>query len=164
MGGGGVARGYLGRPELTAERFVPDPWSGVPGARVYRSGDLGARLGDGDVEYLGRLDHQVKIRGFRIELGEIEAALSNHPDVLQAVVVARGDDPGDLRLIAYVVTRSGAELSGWRDYLRERLPEAMVPASLVYLGSLPLTDNGKVDRRALPDPEVVGAPERRVYE
>ncbi|HVR99166.1 MAG TPA: amino acid adenylation domain-containing protein, partial [Thermoanaerobaculia bacterium] len=144
VGGAGLARGYLGRPELTAERFVPDP-SGE-GARLYRSGDLGRYLSNGDVEYLGRLDHQVKIRGFRIELGEIEAALSAHPGVRQAVVLAR-----ESRLVAYVV--GDVPAADLRQSLRDRLPDYMVPAAFVTLAALPLTPNGKVDRKALPAPE-----------
>ncbi len=163
VGGAGLARGYLGRPELTAERFVPAP----SGARLYRSGDLGRYLPDGDVEYLGRLDHQVKIRGFRIELGEIEAALTGLPGVRQAVVVVRSDrsdgsdgsvgSPGDQRLVAYVAgDATAAEL---REALRERLPDYMVPAAFVTLEALPLTVNGKVDRKALPAPEQPAARE-----
>jgi amino acid adenylation domain-containing protein len=146
VGGAGLARGYLGRPELTAERFVPDPSGARPGARLYRSGDLGRFLPDGDMEYLGRLDHQVKIRGFRIELGEIEAALLAHPGVTEAAVLALED-----RLAAFVVTPgSGPELaSELRVFLRGRLPDYMVPAAFAVLAALPLTPNGKVDRRAL---------------
>jgi len=145
VGGAGLARGYLGRPDLTAERFVPDPAGGRPGARLYRSGDLGRFLPNGEVEYLGRLDHQVKIRGFRIELGEIEAALAALAGVRQAVVVVR-DDAGDRRLVAYVVGDVSAE--ALRQSLRERLPDSMVPAAFVMLDALPLTANGKVDRKA----------------
>ncbi|HKH43314.1 MAG TPA: amino acid adenylation domain-containing protein, partial [Thermoanaerobaculia bacterium] len=151
VGGAGLARGYLGRPELTAERFAPDPAGGRPGARLYRSGDLGRFLPNGDVEYLGRLDNQVKIRGFRIELGEIEAALSALPGVRQAVVLAREDRPGDRRLAAYVV--GSAVVEDLRGALREQLPEHMVPAAFVVLDDFPLTVNGKVDRKALPVPE-----------
>ncbi|HEX4499474.1 MAG TPA: condensation domain-containing protein, partial [Thermoanaerobaculia bacterium] len=149
VGGAGLARGYLGRPELTAERFVPDPVSGQPGARLYRSGDLGRFLPNGDVEYLGRLDHQVKIRGFRIELGEIEAALTL-AGARQAVAVVR-EDSNDRRLVAYVTGDVTGE--ALRQSLRERLPDYMVPAAFVVLDSLPLTSNGKVDRKALPAPE-----------
>jgi amino acid adenylation domain-containing protein len=154
LGGAGLARGYHGRPALTAERFVPHPFSAEPGARLYRTGDLARYLPDGRIEFLGRLDHQVKISGFRIELGEIEAALRQHPSVREAVVVAPGGDAARKRLIAYVVasgegTAAGAEL---REYLKERLPEYMIPAQFVALAELPLTPNGKVDRAALPEP------------
>ncbi len=147
LGGTGLARGYLGRPDLTAERFVPDPEADSPGERLYRTGDLGRALPDGRIEYLGRLDHQVKVRGFRIELGEIEVALASHPEVREAAVVARDDGPGGKRLVAYFVGKpSGAEL---RAFLRSRLPAHMVPALFVELPSLPLTLNRKVDRQAL---------------
>jgi amino acid adenylation domain-containing protein len=159
VGGAGVARGYLGRPALTAERFVPDPFAGTPGARLYRSGDLARRRPDGDLEYLGRIDHQVKIRGFRIELGEIEAALLTHPELLEAVVMARQDATGDKRLVAYFTYRgtSVPELGELRAHLRASLPEYMVPAAFVALQRMPLTPSGKIDRRALPDPEDVRA-------
>jgi amino acid adenylation domain-containing protein len=160
VGGAGVARGYLGRPALTADRFVPDPFQyrtdRSDGARLYRSGDLARRRPDGDLEYLGRIDHQVKIRGFRIELGEIEAVLLSHPQVLEAVVMARPDPAGDKRLVAWLVPRGAAPAAGdLRTYLRGTLPEYMVPAAFVQLPRLPLTPSGKVDRRALPDPEDV---------
>nr|QEO74123.1 AMP-dependent synthetase and ligase [uncultured bacterium] len=154
LAGGGLARGYLGRPELTAERFVPDPFSD-PGARMYRTGDLVRLRPDGELEYLGRLDHQVKVRGFRIELGEVEAALARQPGVEAAVVMAREDRAGDKRLVAYVVLRDGATASAedLRQALRQSLPEPMVPSALVFLDAFPLTAHGKVDRRALPRPE-----------
>jgi acyl-CoA synthetase (AMP-forming)/AMP-acid ligase II len=154
VGGEGVALGYLGRPELTAERFVPDPF-GPPGARLYRSGDLARRLPDGDLEYLGRIDHQVKIRGFRIELGEIEAVLSRHPALSQVVVVVREDAPGNPQLVAYHVPAEGQTVSAadLRAALKAELPEYMVPSAFVPLSSLPLTANGKVDRKALPAPD-----------
>jgi len=156
VGGVGVARGYLGRPALTAERFIADPFSDEPGARLYKSGDLARRRPDGSLEYVGRSDHQVKVRGFRIELGEIEAALLKHPAVREAVVVPREYGADDRRLVAYVVGRGGdapaaTELRRW---LKPRLPEYMVPSAFVPLGGLPLTHHGKVDREALPAPEV----------
>jgi amino acid adenylation domain-containing protein len=152
IGGVQVARGYLSRPELTAEKFIPDPFSTTPGARLYKTGDL-ARYGpDGTIEFLGRLDHQVKLRGFRIELGEIEAMLGQHPAVRETVVTVREDSPGDKRLVAYIVPHRGCNpsTSALQHFLRERLPAYMVPAVLVPLQAMPLTPNGKVDRRALP--------------
>jgi amino acid adenylation domain-containing protein len=155
VGGSGLARGYLGRPDLTAERFVPDPWTGEPGARLYRTGDLVRLLPGGDLEFLGRTDDQVKIRGFRVELREVEAALGRHPGVAAAVVTAREDAPGDRRLAGYVVPQNGGvpEVSALRAFLAESLPDYMVPAAFVVLDALPLTPSGKVDRRALPAPD-----------
>jgi len=154
LGGAGVARGYLGRPELTAERFLPDPFAGG-GARMYRTGDAGRLRSDGALEYLGRLDQQVKIRGHRIEPGEVEAVLLEHPGVLAVAVVAREDRPGDGRLIAYYQPRRDPEPSRveLRELCRRKLPDYMVPAHLVDLDAFPLTPNGKVDRKALPVPD-----------
>ncbi|MFJ6499478.1 amino acid adenylation domain-containing protein [Streptomyces virginiae] len=158
VGGSGVARGYLGRPSLTAERFLPDPDATVPGARRYRSGDSARRGADGDHEYLGRLDHQVKVRGYRIELGEIENALTRHPDVRDCVVIVDEDSVGEPRLVAYWVP-GGAERADstteLREHLGRTLPAYMLPNVFVALDRLPLTLNGKVDRRALPAPEAV---------
>lgn len=154
IGGDGVARGYLGRPGLTAEKFLPDPHSAAPGARFYRTGDRARFLPDGNLEFLGRFDHQVKIRGYRIELGEVEAALLRHPAVAEAVVAAREDEPGRRRLVAYTVL-TGSDWPGAADligFLRESLPEYMVPATVLFLDQLPLSNGGKVDRRLLPAP------------
>jgi amino acid adenylation domain-containing protein len=157
VGGAGVSRGYLRRPELTSERFVTDPFADRPGALMYRSGDLARFVESGDIEYLGRGDMQVKIRGFRIELGEIEATLAEHPAVQQAVVMARSDGPGDKKLVAYCVYRANCTPSELRDFLKARLPEHMIPYAYVALDALPLTVNGKIDRAALPAP-IVTAP------
>jgi len=152
ISGDGLARGYLNRPELTAEKFIPNPFSGDPKSRLYRTGDLARYLPDGNIEFLGRIDEQVKIRGYRIELGEIETALSQHPVVRRSVVMVREDSPGNKRLVAYVVLSQDqvSTASELRSFLREKLPEYMVPSGFVFLESLPLTPNGKVDRRALP--------------
>ncbi len=154
VGGAGVSRGYLNRPELSEERFIPHPFASGP-ARLYRTGDLARFLPNGDIEYLGRMDHQVKIRGFRIELGEIENALAQHPAVQEEIVLVREDEPGHKRLVAYLVFKAGQAdaLQQMRDYLLQKLPEYMVPAAFVVLPSLPLTPNGKTDRRALPAPD-----------
>jgi acyl-CoA synthetase (AMP-forming)/AMP-acid ligase II/acyl carrier protein len=151
VGGDGLARGYLNRPELTAERFLANPFQ--PGTRLYRTGDRARWLPHHDLEYLGRLDQQVKIRGFRIELGEIEAMLARHPAVRDVVVVAR-DDVGDRQLVAYLVPKTpGTKLGDLRAYLEPHLPDYMIPSAFVQLDRLPLTENGKLDRRALPAPE-----------
>jgi amino acid adenylation domain-containing protein/non-ribosomal peptide synthase protein (TIGR01720 family) len=154
VGGAGLARGYLRRPELTEQRFVPDHLTGRPGSRLYRTGDLARFLPGRDIEYLGRIDDQVKIRGFRIELGEIESVLCQYPAVREAVVVAREDVPGSKRLVGYLVASQPApEVSALREHLKKKLPEYMVPAVFVFLEKLPLTNNGKVDQKALPEPE-----------
>ena len=155
IGGVALARGYINRPDVTAEKFIPDPFSTEPGARLYKTGDQSRYLPDGNIEYLGRMDHQVKIRGFRVELGEVEAVLGQHPAVRESVVMAREDTPGNRRLVAYVIADVQEEnvTSQLRTYLREQLPEYMVPSAFVLLDEFPLTANGKVDRRALPAPD-----------
>nr|WP_275900411.1 non-ribosomal peptide synthetase [Pyxidicoccus trucidator] len=155
LGGAGLARGYVDRPELTAERFVPDPFSQEPGARLYRTGDRVRWLAEGALQYLGRIDQQVKVRGFRIELGEVEAVLRQQPEVRDAVVLAREDGAGDRRLVAWLVARPGAtpDKTELRRFVKERLPDFMVPSTFVLLDELPLTPNGKVDRQALRTPE-----------
>jgi len=153
IGGAGIARGYLDRPDLTAERFTPDPFSTMPGRRLYRTGDLGRYRTNGDIEFRGRSDNQVKVRGYRIELGEIESTLAQHGAVRDCAVVLR-DDEGDSRLVAYLATRSGSVLAPeeLKQQLKEKLPHYMVPSAFVILDELPLTPNGKVDRAALPEP------------
>jgi acyl carrier protein len=155
LGGDGLAQGYLNQPALTAERFVPHPFADEPGSRLYRTGDLARYSSDGVVEFLGRIDHQVKLRGFRVEPAEIETVLEQHPAVRQAVVLPRDDLPGGRGLVAYLVANQEAisTRKALRGYLRERLPNYMVPAALVFLDALPLTPNGKVDRAALPAPD-----------
>ncbi|MET0588166.1 MAG: AMP-binding protein, partial [Novosphingobium sp.] len=155
IAGDGVVRGYLNRPELTAERFITDPIN--PEGRAYRTGDLVRQRADGTLEFMGRLDHQVKVRGYRIELGEIEAALAGHPNVVEAVVIAhRGADVVDARLVAYLVPSEGTiAAEDLRSHLRTGLPEFMVPASFIELVALPRTPNGKIDRKALPDPDSI---------
>ncbi|HEV3050200.1 MAG TPA: amino acid adenylation domain-containing protein, partial [Longimicrobium sp.] len=159
LGGRGVTRGYLGRPGLTAERYVPDPFSREAGARMYRTGDRIRWNADGTLEYLGRLDHQVKVRGFRVETGEIEAVLRRHEDVADCVVMARAD-ADEQRLVAYVVGQARAE--ALRAHVRQSLPEYMVPSAFVFLDALPLTPNGKLDRKALPAPDLASAEDRYV--
>jgi hypothetical protein len=150
LGGHAIARGYLGRAGLTAERFMPDPFSGRPGARLYRTGDLARWRPDGTLEFLGRLDHQVKIAGHRIELGEIENALAAHPRVRAAAVVVRGE--GTRRdIVAYCVP-AGPDAAELTSFVRRTLPDYMVPAAFVFLDEFPFTPNGKVDRKRLPDP------------
>jgi amino acid adenylation domain-containing protein len=158
IGGAGVARGYHGRPELTEQRFVDDPFSGSSGAKLYRTGDVGRWRADGTLEYLGRNDDQVKIRGYRVELGEIEAQLARHKQVKEAAVIAREDSPGEKRLVAYVTQRDrgGRGVEDMRAHLKAALPEHMVPSAFVILENFPLTPNGKLDRRALPAPDLGG--------
>jgi acyl-coenzyme A synthetase/AMP-(fatty) acid ligase/aryl carrier-like protein len=162
VAGPGLARGYLNRPELTSERFVPHPFR--PGERCYRTGDLARWLPGRDVEYLGRIDHQVKIRGFRIEPGEIESVLCQHPRVREAVVVARTDESGHKQLAAYLVAASPApDPAELREHLGAKLPDYMVPAAFVLLDRMPLTDHGKVDRKALPEPAPLRPQLRSTY-
>jgi acyl carrier protein len=155
IGGAGLARGYLNQPELTAEKFVANPFSRDPDSRLYRTGDRCRWRADGNLEFLGRLDDQVKLRGFRIELGEIEAVLNEHRDVVQSVVVLREDRTGDKRLVVYCVAATDTNLNhrDLRRHLQSRLPDYMLPSAIVSLVSLPLTRSGKLDRQALPTPE-----------
>lgn len=163
IGGAGIAHGYLNMPEMTAERFIPSPFSDQPGARLYKTGDLARYLIDGQIDYLGRVDYQVKLRGFRIELGEVEAAIRQHHGVRDCTVIMREDKPGDKRLVAYAVAKDDAsdylgsrlDVSELRSFLLDQLPEYMVPASFVLLEALPLTANGKIDKQSLPLPEQV---------
>jgi acyl-CoA synthetase (AMP-forming)/AMP-acid ligase II len=159
IGGAGVARGYLNRPELTREKFLADPFSRQSGARLYKTGDLARYCDDGTLQFLGRVDDQVKIRGYRIELGEIEATLAGYPGVQSCVTLAREDAPGNKRLVCYVVARESEPLraEGLHNFLKQRLPEYMVPSRFVFLDSFPLTQNGKIDRKALPAPSYANA-------
>jgi len=153
--GEGVARGYYGRPDLTAERFLPNPFNPLSGSTMYKTGDLCRWQADGNIQYLGRIDHQVKVRGFRVELGEIEAVIGKHASVRQTIVMAREDEPGLKRLVAYVVPQDGSTLDphGLRDHVKQTLPDFMVPAAVVVLQEFPLNPNGKIDRKALPRPD-----------
>jgi len=163
IAGRGVGRGYLGSEELTTDRFLTDPFDSTLEGRMYKTGDLARHLPDGTIEYLGRIDNQVKIRGFRIELGEIESVLCRYPDIREAVVLAREDNPGDKRLVAYVVSQSGAlNLDELRAYMKQKLPDFMSPSSILLLPRFPLTANGKIDRANLPAPEVVEAQQEYV--
>ncbi|MBW4564794.1 MAG: amino acid adenylation domain-containing protein [Mojavia pulchra JT2-VF2] len=157
ISGEGVARGYLNQPGITSEKFIPHPFSHKPGMRLYKTGDLARYLSDGNIEFLGRIDNQVKIRGFRIELGEIEALLNQHSGVQDTVVIAREDVPGNKRLVAYVVPqlKSATTVNELRNFAKDKLPEFMLPSAVVLLKELPLSPNGKVDRKALPAPEQV---------
>ena len=165
IGGAGVARGYLNRPGLTQERFVIDPFSDRPGARLYKTGDLVRCREDGTLEYVGRIDDQVKVRGYRIEPGEIEHTLTAHPDVQSCVVIAREEGPGDRRLVAYVIARESASPTAraLQEFARQRLPEFMAPAQFVFLDAFPLTQNGKVDRKALPAPSGQNSPASKSF-
>jgi acyl carrier protein len=166
IAGAGVGRGYRGQPQMTAERFLPDPFSQDANARMYRTGDLARYREDGNIEFLGRGDDQVKVRGFRIELGEIEAALAAHAAVKQAVVLAREDqESGEKRLLAYAVLQreKPATAEDLRQHLRAQLPDYMVPSAVILLDKLPLNANGKVDRQALPSAEEAGQAQQRSY-
>jgi acyl carrier protein len=157
IGGDGLARGYFNRAELTVEKFITDRYSKEVGDKLYRTGDLGRWLDNGDIECLGRLDDQVKIRGFRIELGEIETVLEQCPSVQQAVVIAKEDSQHNKRLVGYIVSEGPIEKEIINNYLKGKLPAYMVPALWVEMESLPLTPNGKINRKALPDPDISGA-------
>lgn len=161
VGGAGVARGYLRRPELTAQRFIKNPFA--ESGHLYRTGDLARRLPNGDLEYLGRIDHQVKIRGFRIELGEIESVISLYPGIREVVVITREDKPGDKKLVAYYCAAQDVALDALRAHMKVRLPDYMVPAAFMRMEALPLTSNGKVDRRALPAPDISRASRKDTY-
>ncbi|WP_460206155.1 non-ribosomal peptide synthetase, partial [Scytonema sp. NUACC21] len=151
IGGEALARGYLNRPKLNSQKFIPNPFRDESGARLYKTGDLARYLPDGNIEFLGRIDYQVKIRGFRIELGEIEAALNQHPQVRETIIIAHEEQPGDKRLIAYVVPQqSQPTVKDLSHFLRQKLPDYMLPSTFLLLESLPLTPNGKVNRLALP--------------
>ena len=154
IGGDGLAKGYFNLPEMTSEKFLPDPFSPKPGARMYRTGDLVQQTGNGKLEFLNRVDSQVKIRGFRIELGEIESALSQYPSMNDNVVIVREDTPGDKRLIAYIVKKENqnTDIAQLRQYMKTKVPDYMVPSAFVFIDQFPLTPNGKIDRKVLPAP------------
>ncbi len=158
VGGAGVAKGYLNRPDLTAQKFINNPFTAGETSLLYKSGDLGRFLGNGDIEYIGRIDSQVKIRGFRVELGEIETLLSQHPSIRNAIVLIREDTPGDKRIVAYTIPAEQESLNALalRDYLKDVLPEYMIPSAFILMDEFPLTTNGKIDRRALPAPDLTG--------
>jgi acyl carrier protein len=163
VGGHGLANGYLNNPDLTSQKFIPNPFTKDPEARLYRTGDRGRFLPDGNIEFLGRVDNQVKLRGIRIELGEIENVLCSHPSIHTAVVVVSGNN-GAERLIGYLVPNSSMPApSELRRFVRDRLPEYMTPASFMTLETLPLLPNGKVDRRALPEPDLIHREVGREY-
>jgi amino acid adenylation domain-containing protein len=165
ISGHNVGRGYLNSPDRTAEKFIPDPFAAEPGARLYRSGDLVRCLPSGAIEFIGRIDHQLKLRGFRIELGEVRAALFEHPSVRDVVVTVREDQPGEKRLVAYVVPaqKPGPSATDLRAFLRQKLPEYSIPSAFVVLATIPLTPNGKIDERSLPSPEEAQAEQARPY-
>ncbi|HEX8090084.1 MAG TPA: condensation domain-containing protein, partial [Blastocatellia bacterium] len=165
VGGAGVARGYLKKPDLTAEKFMPDPFSDEPGGRMYKTGDLARYFADGNIEFIGRADNQVKLRGFRIEIGEIEALINSYAGIKQCAVTMREDRPGDRRLVAYTVPSDGNSpyIDSLKMYLKRHLADYMIPSAFVTLESLPLTVNGKIDRRALPKPESPGDERREDY-
>src|SRR4030095_8697510 len=156
IGGAGVARGYLGRAEISAEKFVPDGFGEEPGERLYRTGDVGRYLEDGKIEFLGRVDDQVKLRGYRIELGEVESALNQHQSVRQCVVVAEENESGAKRLLGYVVGEEGSTAAELKRHLREKLPKYMIPEAITILEAMPVTANGKIDRKRLPLPNGAG--------
>ena len=163
IGGDGLARGYLHHPDLTAEKFIPDRFGKAPGARLYGTGDLARYLSDGNIEFLGRIDHQVKVRGYRVEAGEIEAALAEHPAVREAVIVAHEYAPAEIRLVAYLVMSEEVTDIDLRDFLKQKLPDYMIPSVFMRLGSLPLTPNGKINRKALPPPHSLRPESRSEY-
>lgn len=161
IGGEGLARGYLNHPELTAEKFISNPYGE---GKIYKTGDLARYLPDGNIEYIGRIDNQVKIRGFRIELGEIEVVLNQQKFIDESVVIVREDEPGDKRLVAYIVTKSETlNSTEIRSLLKEKLPEYMIPSVFVQLEKLPLTPNGKIDRRTLPEPDAFSYQEEGTF-